>query len=335
MGCLKLTYSNFEPALKVVHKSLKISSKSYADSYRYGYNGEEGDPELKGEGNSYDYGNRMYDPRVGKFLSLDAYAAKYPSISPYAFAMNSPIVAKDVGGDSVLFYNEAGACIGYSHDNQRYKDKNLLVVIADKDIAAFTEAYNKTRGMVDDEDYPKGMTSHSERSKYREACVAGLESMGTSYDVNDFYEFYDDHIDKYRITKYNDSEARGNKPQVEWSASMYIDQSNKLDRGGSFAVDDQTETSLNAIDATEWANKKSGVGGDFHTHPADCKLKPSESPDWDRAKGNVGYWNVIVSDKFFQLYRLDNDGGTMQRDKIVIEKSDFKNPPIEKGSPRF
>lgn len=41
------------------------------DDYRYGFGGQEKDDELKGEGNSLNYEFRMYDPRVGKFLSLD------------------------------------------------------------------------------------------------------------------------------------------------------------------------------------------------------------------------------------------------------------------------
>lgn len=37
--------------------------------YRYGFNGKENDNEVKGEGNQQDYGMRIYDPRLGKFLS--------------------------------------------------------------------------------------------------------------------------------------------------------------------------------------------------------------------------------------------------------------------------
>ncbi len=38
--------------------------------YRYGYNGKEND-DVKGEGNQQDYGLRIYDPRVARFLSVD------------------------------------------------------------------------------------------------------------------------------------------------------------------------------------------------------------------------------------------------------------------------
>ncbi len=39
--------------------------------FRYGFNGKENDNEVKGEGNQQDYGFRIYDLRLGKFLSLD------------------------------------------------------------------------------------------------------------------------------------------------------------------------------------------------------------------------------------------------------------------------
>lgn len=41
------------------------------DSSRYGYNGKEKDNEVKGSGNEYDYGFRIYDPRIARFLSED------------------------------------------------------------------------------------------------------------------------------------------------------------------------------------------------------------------------------------------------------------------------
>ena len=66
--------------------------------YRYGFNGKENDNEVKGEGNQQDYGMRIYDPRLGKFLSVDPLSAHYPYFSPYQFAGNKPIWAIDVDG---------------------------------------------------------------------------------------------------------------------------------------------------------------------------------------------------------------------------------------------
>jgi RHS repeat-associated protein len=63
-----------------------------ASSYRFGFQGQEKDDEIHGAtGTSYAFEYRMHDPRVGRFLSIDPLAAKYPWNSPYAFAENKVI----------------------------------------------------------------------------------------------------------------------------------------------------------------------------------------------------------------------------------------------------
>ncbi|GEM_PF-3217860 len=66
--------------------------------YRFAFNGKEQDPEVSGQGNSYDYGFRIYNPRLGKFLSVDPLAGSYPWYTPYQFAGNMPIAAIDLDG---------------------------------------------------------------------------------------------------------------------------------------------------------------------------------------------------------------------------------------------
>jgi RHS repeat-associated protein len=66
--------------------------------YRYGFNGKENDNEIKGEGNQQDYGMRIYDPRLGKFLSVDPLTKSYPMLTPYAFAENDVIRSIDLDG---------------------------------------------------------------------------------------------------------------------------------------------------------------------------------------------------------------------------------------------
>jgi len=66
--------------------------------YRYGFNGKENDSEVKGDGNQQDYGMRVYDPRVGKFLSVDPLTNKFPWYTPYQFSGNNPINYIDLDG---------------------------------------------------------------------------------------------------------------------------------------------------------------------------------------------------------------------------------------------
>jgi RHS repeat-associated protein len=72
--------------------------KVVSRSYRYGFNGQEKDDEIKGTGNSLDFTFRVYDSRLGKFLSVDPIGKNYPHSSPYAFAENSPIQCIDLEG---------------------------------------------------------------------------------------------------------------------------------------------------------------------------------------------------------------------------------------------
>jgi len=65
---------------------------------RFGFNGMERDDELKGEGNSYDFGARIYDGRIGRFLSVDPMASEFPTESNYIFAGNNPVYFIDAFG---------------------------------------------------------------------------------------------------------------------------------------------------------------------------------------------------------------------------------------------
>jgi RHS repeat-associated protein len=67
-------------------------------SYRYGFQGQEKDDELKGEGNSVNYKFRMHDPRVGRFFAVDPLAKKYPHYTPYQFSGNKVIQYVELEG---------------------------------------------------------------------------------------------------------------------------------------------------------------------------------------------------------------------------------------------
>ena len=89
-----IAYSDYYP-----FGMLMPNRHGQSDGYRYGFNGMEKDDEVRGtKGASYDFGMRMHDPRIGRFLSLDPDFSKYPFMSPYCFAGNSPILLVDIEG---------------------------------------------------------------------------------------------------------------------------------------------------------------------------------------------------------------------------------------------
>jgi hypothetical protein len=53
---------------------------------------------MGGGGSTYDYGFRIYNPSIGKFLSVDPLGGKFPWYTPYQFAGNKPIIALDIDG---------------------------------------------------------------------------------------------------------------------------------------------------------------------------------------------------------------------------------------------
>jgi RHS repeat-associated protein len=74
-----------------------------AGVYRYGFSDKEMDNEIKGgEGNSIDFGSRMYDPRVGRWFAPDPMEKKYPSFSTYNFCLDNPIMYHDPNGEDPI-----------------------------------------------------------------------------------------------------------------------------------------------------------------------------------------------------------------------------------------
>ena len=66
--------------------------------YRYGYNGMEVDNEVSDQGNSYTTEFRQYDPRLGRWKSLDPLMAQFPWQSPYCTFDNNPVFYTDPYG---------------------------------------------------------------------------------------------------------------------------------------------------------------------------------------------------------------------------------------------
>ncbi|HRP03154.1 MAG TPA: RHS repeat-associated core domain-containing protein [Candidatus Kapabacteria bacterium] len=108
--------------------------------YRFGFNGMLRDDDVRdekltsdneGRGNSYDFGARILDPRVGRFLSLDPLMGSFPWQSPYLFAGNDPIRFIDVDGK-------------YKKTVNYYQDENgnqtVLSVVKDNSIRPYSSS---------------------------------------------------------------------------------------------------------------------------------------------------------------------------------------------------
>ena len=88
-----ITYSDYYPFGWIMP-----GREGSSENYRYGFQNQERDDEIKGSGNSINFKYRMYDPRLGRFLSLDPLAKDYPHNSPYAFSENRVIDGFELEG---------------------------------------------------------------------------------------------------------------------------------------------------------------------------------------------------------------------------------------------
>ena len=80
---------------------MEVEEYSWASQqYRHGFNGMERDDDMyQKSGSSYDFGARMYNPAIGRWLTGDKYESRAPNLTPYRFAFNDPIRYLDPDGN--------------------------------------------------------------------------------------------------------------------------------------------------------------------------------------------------------------------------------------------
>jgi len=98
MGCLHLENIENQSLLRVLNGENALDVKTDVSVYRYGFQGQEKDDEVKGKGNSVNYKYRMHDPRIGRFFAIDPLSPQYPHNSPYAFSENVVISHVELEG---------------------------------------------------------------------------------------------------------------------------------------------------------------------------------------------------------------------------------------------
>jgi RHS repeat-associated protein len=109
-----------------------------SDDYRYGFNGKENDREW-GESLIQDYGMRLYNPALCRFLSVDPISDKFVSLSPYQFAANSCIALIDLDGlepaSDAAFKRATDAVLQFSNNPDIAADIGAFIMIDKQGLA--------------------------------------------------------------------------------------------------------------------------------------------------------------------------------------------------------
>ena len=106
---LKLTYP--------VQARGRFFSKSSVKGYRFGFNGKEKVDEVYGDANAYDFGARIYDPRLGRWLSSDKMFYLSPGWSTYRAFYDNPNYWIDEDGN--IEWPLKGSAVEYSHEHTK------------------------------------------------------------------------------------------------------------------------------------------------------------------------------------------------------------------------
>jgi RHS repeat-associated protein len=196
-----VSYSDYDP-----FGMLMPNRHETATDYRYGFQGQESDGEVKGEGNSVNFKYRMHDPRLGRFFAIDPLASKYPHNSPYAFSENVVINARELEGlEKVYVYvwsNQTDSWVKKrtSTDVKYDVDRNKYVVFHND--GTYTVTYqvvppknNNLKARIDEafvssepkKDY-EGIVQNATQAEYDDNILtAGLKDL-TAEVWNEFYQ---------------------------------------------------------------------------------------------------------------------------------------------------
>jgi len=172
-----------------------IPERSWSSSdYRYGYNGKENDNELKGTGNSIDYGARIFDPRIGRFFKKDPLQHMSQGTGNYQYAANSPIMAADYEGAFIFFkkinpvfeqafnlakmYNDFK---GFVSKFENINDKHLIIARysgKSENIASFYGFRNGSDKKISDDFFEE------KEFGYHKEIYASIVEVNTAHEVN-------------------------------------------------------------------------------------------------------------------------------------------------------
>jgi RHS repeat-associated protein len=166
-----VSYSDYYPF------GMKMNGRFGSDEdYRFGFQGQETDDELYGEGNAVSYKYRVHDPRIGRFFSVDPKQKEYPWNSTYAFSENRVIDGVELEGLEVVTVHAAGRASAY------ITNSNATGIIMDSEGIGFFTTMGHGRGVIADAGAGVGVSVYPNANSIDDISGTGV-SVGVNADI--------------------------------------------------------------------------------------------------------------------------------------------------------
>jgi RHS repeat-associated protein len=181
---------------------VELDGRTVSGGYRFGFNGKEITNEISGQGNSYDFGARMLDTRVGRWFIIDPMFEKQPDQSNYKSFLNCPLVFADPDGkdeyERIIIYNEKGQVILTAEKlikKNRYISEGIIY-FHDSNAPELSNGFNyyskTTKITINNSGYvTKSTTEKRNIIKYQDGIqdreyLLGAEEKGSVYETMEF-----------------------------------------------------------------------------------------------------------------------------------------------------
>jgi len=249
------------------------------EDYRYGFQGMEKDDEIKGEANSYTSDWRQYDPRVGRWLSIDP--VYKPFESPYVAFSNNPLYYIDSMGDdpvpAIIIYQGLLLINTYSE-----MLSNIASVIEDG--TKTIEAMNKELDLVNQ----------------KRQFLSFFERNGLSSHINDAIYSYTD----AKLQEMYDNVVDITEQRIEEYEKLYNDYI-KIQESLSWLLDQEA--------ADEIVFEKEGGGYEIFKRIPNVSTTNSQSTstnnnihkNTNEYKGHQGVYEIKVNGKTYKYGKAD------------------------------
>jgi len=260
--------------------------RQYGVLGRYTFNGKEYDKETKNQ----DYGMRIYNQDLGRFLSVDPITSEYPELTPYQFASNSPIEGIDWDG---LEYRSV-------------KDKNGVVTdfVWDKENAYDDKGnlkdgyYLKAIKIEDKGTWSVGTWSSSEQ-RYKSKNIGSAEL--TVYSI--------DKDGNSQIEAFKGSTMPSDPNQFATIEPGFYFADRHKHRNKYWALQLQTEsgsTSIPTVGSNPARSDGKGVASGINIHKAGANNATNSI--WSKEKKSFEYKGKTYSNRFSKQYSGVSEG---------------------------